>query len=113
MRCSIDPSSVPSHSMRREASYFAVCLPLPQATTSLQALQAVEAALKCNPQSEEMAKKARALKKMRDFAKPQSKKDKENQEKNKPVNRGTSIQGKLKGSDQVWVDQNVSSKLKS
>ncbi|CAL8468533.1 g8073 [Coccomyxa elongata] len=65
-----------------------------------EALQAVEAALKCNPQNEEMAKKARALKRMRDLAKPQSKKDKENQEKNKPVNRSTSIQGKLQGSAQ-------------
>ncbi len=64
----------------------------------------MEAALKCNPQNEEMAKKVRALKKMRDLGKPQSKKDKENQEKNKPVNKGTSVQGKLKGSDQVRED---------
>ncbi|KAK9915326.1 hypothetical protein WJX75_007645 [Coccomyxa subellipsoidea] len=49
-----------------------------------EALLAVEAALKCNPQNAEMAKKARELKKLRDLSKQHPRRDKENQEKNKP-----------------------------
>ncbi len=61
----------------------------------------MEAALKCNAQNAEMAKKARELKKVINSSKPNAKKDKENQEKNKSVNGNSGIEMKTQGNKQV------------
>ena len=63
----------------------------------------MEAALKCNPQNAEMAKKARELKKLRDLSKQHPRRDKENQEKNKPVSKDSS-NIKTQGSNKVCSD---------